>query len=53
MTPYSALAAKSPHGRSDAAGRETNLSLMISIGALRLVNTVERSLNTLRRHKAR
>lgn len=30
---------------------ELSLSLMISMGALRMVNTVERTLNQLRHHK--
>ncbi len=50
MTPFSALV-KTSSPAPEAPASELSLSLLISEGALRLVNTVERSLNQVRRRK--
>lgn len=49
MTPYSVLATNAPKTNSRSPNSEVSLSLMISMGALRLVNTVERSISHIRR----
>lgn len=49
MNPYSALTHNTPHTNHHTPTQEVNLSLMISMGALRLVNRVERSIAQIRR----
>ncbi|NQW02201.1 MAG: hypothetical protein HQ483_21035 [Rhodospirillales bacterium] len=52
MIPYSILDRSTVSEVSGDAGRDVPVSLLISIGALRLVNTLERSLRHLRQGKA-
>ena len=50
MNPYNVINTNA--ARQTKLGGDFSLSDMISIGALRLINTAERSFNKLRRHEA-
>lgn len=52
MTPYTLNGLKSQSNSSRTPAGDLSLSLMISIGALRLVNSVERSINQIRHRNA-
>ena len=52
MTPYTATGTNTQSRTIRKPSNDVSLSLMISIGALRVVNSVERSINHIRNRNA-